>query len=158
MHGASHTASAIIFLCNHNSRKLLSEFRFKLCTRHCAHCIYFWATLALLHKIKNKRGIEGTGRHWEGWTDTSRMESSVRLSKPFQCGAPLLPKSVGLMRRHTGHHFQQRPVTTQAAAETGQKSQSFVAKWAEDAGLRTNVALEDLTGDRRAAPCAPLVV
>ena len=35
---------------------------------------------------------------------------------------------------------------TQAAAQASEKS--LVAKWAEGAGLRTNVSLEDFLGDR----------
>jgi hypothetical protein len=41
---------------------------------------------------------------------------------------------------------RKQPGSIQAAAQSGEKS--FIAKWAEDAGLKTNVTLEDFTGDR----------
>ena len=73
----THRKRSYFLVCNHNSRKFLSKFRFKLCTKHCAHCIYFWATLAFCTKLKTSVEQKALGRHWGGWADTSPAHGVV---------------------------------------------------------------------------------
>ena len=81
------------------------------------------------------------------------MESTVSLCKPFGCGTQQLIRQNRVMRRRAGRQAGERSFVTQAAAHSGAKS--LVAKWAESAGLRTNVSLEDFLGDR--CYCGPLL-
>ena len=79
-------------------------------------------------------------------TDTLRaMESTVRLGnvaicKPFSCGALPLNRQKRLMRRRASRQAGERSPVTQASVQASDKS--LFAKWAEEAGLRTNVSLE----------------
>lgn len=84
------------------------------------------------------------------------MESAVRLCKPFTCGALRVNRQNRVMRRRASRQAGERSTVTQASVQASNKS--VFAKWAEDAGLRTNVSLEDFLGDRCCnAPCCSTV-
>ena len=70
------------------------------------------------------------------------MHSAVRLGGRNELrAAPLLTSRC---RKHSTGRRQ--PSITLAAAQSSKKS--FIARWAEGAGLKTSVTLEDFTGDR----------
>ena len=73
------------------------------------------------------------------------MDSAVCLCKPFTCGPLLRARRRGGPNMSAPELTQRRAPAPRAAAE-GNKS--VVAQWAEDAGLRTDVTLEDFLGDR----------
>ncbi len=69
----------------------------------------------------------------------------MRLCTPFTCGPLLHARRSGWASMSAPELTQRRAPPARAAA-AGNKS--IVAQWAEDAGLRTSVSLEDFLGDR----------
>lgn len=111
-------------------------------------CIWFKTKHKDAHNKVTLVCIVGTGRVFAASSAAhiAPMESTVRLCKPFTCGARPLNRQDRLMRRRASRQAGERSSVTQAAVQASDKS--LIAKWAEDAGLRTNVSLEDFLGDR----------